>query len=391
MKLLYLHHVPLTDNRANVVQVLHMCHAFHVIGIDAILAVPHAGSTSDTDAEALVRAKLGKAPGFSIRTFDRRDTHSGFSAWRASMGVKALLARHRDADLCMVRSIFMNRVALAMGFDVVYESHGASLHSTSGILDLLYRRILLKSVHCKNQIRFVAISHALAKIWKERGVPDRKILTLHDGVCAADYKDVIRQADARKALKIDTTRKLVVYAGSLYRDRGVDTIFRLAKKFQQAMFYIVGGPEQEKVRYESVVREVGLKNVVFAGQVHHQHVKDYLFAADVLLMLWSRRVPTIDICSPLKVFEYMAAERIIVGHGFPTIREVLKDGETALLVDPDSYEDLEHNMQNALRLGYPNDMATHARKQVLSQYSWEKRAKAIVRDLPAWLGRNANN
>jgi glycosyltransferase involved in cell wall biosynthesis len=38
--------------------------------------------------------------------------------------------------------------------------------------------------------------------------------------------------------------------------------------------------------------------------------------------------------SPLKVFEYMAAGRAIVAPDQPNIREVLRDGETALLFDP---------------------------------------------------------
>ncbi len=38
--------------------------------------------------------------------------------------------------------------------------------------------------------------------------------------------------------------------------------------------------------------------------------------------------------SPLKLFEYMAAGKAIVAPDQPNIREVLSDGETALLFDP---------------------------------------------------------
>ena len=57
-------------------------------------------------------------------------------------------------------------------------------------------------------------------------------------------------------------------------------------------------------------------------------------------MIWTDKTNTMNYCSPLKLFEYMAAGRIIVGHDFPTISEVLTNNETALLVPPDSFEAL---------------------------------------------------
>ena len=38
--------------------------------------------------------------------------------------------------------------------------------------------------------------------------------------------------------------------------------------------------------------------------------------------------------SPLKLFEYMAAERPVVTADLPVLREVVRDGETALLCPP---------------------------------------------------------
>jgi glycosyltransferase involved in cell wall biosynthesis len=60
----------------------------------------------------------------------------------------------------------------------------------------------------------------------------------------------------------------------------------------------------------------------------------------VLLALWSKKVPTINYCSPLKIFEYMASGRIMVAHGFPTIKEVIKHNKNGLLARPDDFNDL---------------------------------------------------
>ena len=84
------------------------------------------------------------------------------------------------------------------------------------------------------------------------------------------------------------------------------------------------------------------------------------------------------ICSPLKVFESMAAGRVIVGHGFPTIREVLTDGQEALLATPDDYQDLERKLGLALSMSYPNSLAERARTLALEKYTWDRRARMLM-------------
>ena len=381
MKLLYLHSVPLDENLANVVQVLQMCQAFSNIGVETTLVVPRANKCSDKDIIDFVKKKIGRTPVFKIKTCPLYALGRRRTALGSMLGVRAFFKKANNYDFCYVRSLFMNRLALNKGLKVIYESHGSLLHIGYKTLDYIYRQCLLRDTKTNNQVLFVAISQALANVWRARGVPEEKIVALHDGVSAEDYEHAMNLDEAKTFLQIDTNKKTVIYAGSLYKDRGIEIILRLARTFIHVIFYVVGGTERDKEYYESMAKQGGLENIVFVGHIPHPQIKNYLFAADVLLMLWSSNVSTINICSPLKVFEYMAAGRIIVGHGFPTIKEVLKDGETALLADPDSYEDLEGRLRYALSLNYPNDMAQEARDIVLSKYSWEMRAKAILNKL----------
>lgn len=381
MKLLYLHHIPISKNFANVIQVLEMCRAFQKVGVETTLAVPEGGEYSMGDVYNLVDSKMGKKSNFKIVFFPGYAVAGRGRALGAYFAAKSLLRNAKDYDFCYVRNFFLNRLALNYSLKVIFESHNSVLNTKSRLLNRLYRWKFLSDVRSDNQILFVAISRALATVWEEQGVPREKILTLHDGVSAEDYESVVSRRDARKQLGINPEGRLVVYAGSLYKDRCIDSILRLAGKLRNTFFYVIGGSESERKYHEALAVKLGLSNVVFTGRVPHEKVRDYLFAADVLLMLWSWRVPTINYCSPLKMFEYMAAGRIIVGHGFPTVREVLKHEETALLVDPDSFKDLESKLRYALSLDYPNEMAEKARYIVLNNYSWEKRAGSIVEGL----------
>jgi glycosyltransferase involved in cell wall biosynthesis len=262
----------------------------------------------------------------------------------------------------------------------VFESHDERLHPTS-FMNMLYMKMLLSDAQSPGLVQFIAISGALANIWRNRGVPARKILVLHDGVSSHHYQSAKSLLEARSALGIQTDKKLAVYAGSLYGNRQIEVILRLARAFANVTFMVIGGPDHQKEWYNSIVRRESLGNVIFVGRVPHQHVREYLFAADVLLMLWSSEVPTIHVCSPLKVFEYMASGRVIVGHAFPTITEVLVDGETAFLATPANDKELENKLAAGLSLAYPNLMAQKAREIALTQYSWEARASRILEEL----------
>jgi glycosyltransferase involved in cell wall biosynthesis len=230
-------------------------------------------------------------------------------------------------------------------------------------------------------IKFIAISQALADIWLSRGVPENKIMALHDAVSLNNHSHVPDFKSIREKLNLLQDKKIILYAGSLYPDRGIETILRLAKSFPKALFVILGGPEDRKVYYEQKSADLDIHNIEFFGYIPHHDVTNYLVAADILLMIWSKQVKTINFCSPLKMFEYMASGRIIVGHAFPTIKEVLTDGKTAFLADPDSYGDLRNKLDKALKQEYPNPMAEEARRLALNKYTWQVRAKTILNSI----------
>jgi glycosyltransferase involved in cell wall biosynthesis len=230
-------------------------------------------------------------------------------------------------------------------------------------------------------VRFVVISEALARFWVEKGVPKEKILVLHDGFNAELFEKQRSREEAREKLRLPMGRRIVVYAGRLGPDRGVEVIIDLARACPDAHFLVLGGPDEQRSLLEQKSRAMGIRNVIWKGYVPHSVVAEYLFAADVLLMLWSWDVPHIRCFSPLKMFEYMAAGRIIVGQDYPTIGEVLRDGTTAYLANPDSLEDLCDKVRQALQEEYPSAMADRVRQMALQDYSWNSRAQKILASL----------
>ena len=121
----------------------------------------------------------------------------------------------------------------------------------------------------------------------------------------------------------------VLCTGHLYAGRGADLFLRLAEKFPHASFVWVGGRPADVETWKG--RAAHLTNVIFTGFVPNERIPLYQSAADVLLMPYGRAVTTssggntAEICSPMKMFEYMAAGRAILSSDLPVLHEVLDE------------------------------------------------------------------
>jgi glycosyltransferase involved in cell wall biosynthesis len=74
----------------------------------------------------------------------------------------------------------------------------------------------------------------------------------------------------------------------------------------------------------------------------------------------------------------MASRRPIVASDLPSLREVLRDGENAILVEPDNPKALAEGIKKVLD---DPDLARRISKQAydeIGKYSWNERAKRIV-------------
>lgn len=378
--ILYVHNQPVDALAANAIQVIKMCQAFSSCGIDVTLAVP-IGKQSQNDEEPrqIIRKRTGNYPAFSIKTFKRYNLFGRFKVLGGYFGVRKLLNESSE-ELLFLRNIVFVRAAMKAGRPFIYESHSALMHDDSALLNSYWGAYVLRAASSSLMRKFVTISDALGRYWLERGIPPEKLLSVHDGFDAQAFQQQMERKEARKQIGLQQAGKIVLYVGSLYADREIGNIIDTASEIKDALFLIVGGNESERQHYQNMADSRGLNNVKFWGSIEHKNVPLFLYAADILLMVWSKKVKTIGYCSPLKVFEYMAAGRAIVGHGYPTIREVLTDGENALLVDPSDPADLTRKVKLAVET-MPQELGKRARALAFDRYTWEKRATTIISSL----------
>lgn len=251
--------------------------------------------------------------------------------WRRHLYYR-LAARHCrrwGAELVVSRTYLLPEFALPLGLAVVAETHSPP---DPGVPDK--ERLYRQAAHP----RFLALvtqSRYNAERFREWGVAQEKILVAPNGVDLEPFRTPLCQGAARAALGLHPTQPLAVYAGHLYPGRGIEEIFQAAARLPGVDFLLLGGHEADLERRCREVRAAGLANVILGGFIPNRRLPPYLWAADLLLMPYSRSCPTVAEMCPLKMLEYMAAGRAILATDLPALRGMLRPGENAWLVPPD--------------------------------------------------------
>ena len=231
-----------------------------------------------------------------------------------------------------------------------------------------------------NFIAFISISENLENFWIKEGIPKEKSIALHDGFLEKSYEEITPTHVAKEKLNLYFDKPIITYTGTLHSNRKTKEIVDLACDIQSAIFVIVGGNEYEINEHKLFAKEKGIDNIIFIGTIPHVEVANYLFASDYLLAKWSPEVPTINYCSPLKVFEYMATGKPILTQDFPTIKEVLTDKKNAILAKNDDYDDLKKSIEWAIENPEAcKKMGEKSRFLAFNEYSWKVRVNKMMK------------
>jgi glycosyltransferase involved in cell wall biosynthesis len=176
-------------------------------------------------------------------------------------------------------------------------------------------------------------------------------------------------------------RRVVGYAGHVYPWKGVEVLLDALALVPEARGLIVGGHPQEPDldRLRGRAGRLGLDSrVTFAGMVEPRRVAEVIGTVDVLALPNPATHVSQRYTSPLKLFEYLAAGRPIVASDLPAFREILRDGENALLFEPGSATALASAIRRVLD---DEELAGRIARGALvtaREYSWDRRAERLA-------------
>lgn len=355
---------------ANSVQVVEMCSALAELGHEVTLYAVE----GPVDAEPF--GYYGVPPGFALQRASREV--AGGAPRR--VGAAAYVARQLRhlwsqpaADLYFARAARLLLGVAARGRPLRYEAHVLPAPGP--------RRAVQRALFAlPNFDRLVCISDALARDYADAfpGVRER-IVVAHDA--ARPLPAVPAALDRQWPGRPGATQ--VGYVGGIYPGRGVETLVEAAGELPGVDFQIIGGNPAAVAEWHA---RCALPNVHFWGHVPRAMVPAVYARLDVLTAPFRGSVSvhggagdTSRWMSPLKIFEYMSAGRAIVCGDFPVLREVLRDGDNAILLPGEdaaawtrAIAELDSDPAMRARLG------ASALADFEAHHTWRSRAEAVI-------------
>lgn len=173
----------------------------------------------------------------------------------------------------------------------------------------------------------------------------------------------------------------IYFIGNYYSFSGLDFVVRSLIKIPGATLTIVGGGDKGDPDYERIkalVQNLDLEERVhFKGFVQPKFLPDVYAESDILVLPLTNSIRARYFMSPLKLFEYMSARRPMVASSVPVLKEVLRDGENAILASPEDPDSIAESILKLMKnTSYALMLAENAYQDV-KQYSMEKKCMSI--------------
>jgi glycosyltransferase involved in cell wall biosynthesis len=355
---------------ANSVQVMKVCQALVQNGEEVNLFVPENGNLDWQE----LKAHYGLTVTFPIQRVRSEKFLKRFDFILNSLRQ----AKRNKTEAIYTRMIWVAAIAAWLKRPVIFELH-----------DLPAGRLGMSLFKCylmQNGKKLTAfITDALQRLVEKSANVDltsEKTIIAPDGVDLERYEHLPNASEARVKLGLKDV-STVGYSGGFYEGRGLGTLLKLAGVNPKIQFLLIGGKPDAVSEWRTHVNKLGLTNVVLTGFVDNQILPLYQAAADILIMPYGKTISgssggnIADVCSPMKMFEYMASGRAILTSDIPVLREVLSE-RTALFYTPEEFDDLCEKLTMLLTdTELKNRLCSKAREEVGS-YSWRERMQRIL-------------
>lgn len=327
MKILFHHRIASRDGQA--VHMDEMIDALRALGHEVVLAGPARGGQesefgSDAGLIATLKRLLPRAAYeileaiYSIPAFFR--LYNAYARFRPDFV-------YERYNLFMFAGIWLKYLT---GVPLLLEVNGPIFEERSQHDGLSLQKFAAwaQGVVWRGVDYVLPVTEVLAGYVRHYGVPDNRIHVIPNGINPVRFFDGRAGKDIKAEYGLQG--KLVLGFTGFIRswnalDKVIDFIARDNGKHNLHLLVVGDGPARQEITLLAQARGVG-DRLTITGVVGRDDVADYVMAFDIAL------IPGVTkYASPLKLFEYLALGRAIIAPDMPNIREILTDGENAVL------------------------------------------------------------
>ncbi len=267
-----------------------------------------------------------------------READAIYCAGVRVLGGPAVIAARRKGWCCILRPVSCGEMSGA------FFEEGLRRKGIRAAVPLLRGFVRFRNHLLKKADRFVAISRAIEEELAMAGMEAKRIVRIPNAVDEDRFAPPTaeKKQRLRNALGLEACRPLVLYTGRLVRSKGLPHLLqawnRLADDFPEAHLLLVGGGGNDIGNCEAELRAFckanGLeRRVTFTGDV--SDVVPWLQASDVFVF------PTLNEAFGISLIEAMACGLPCITTAVGGVRDIVEDGENALVIPPENAGALE--------------------------------------------------
>ena len=375
MRILYHHRTRSKDGQY--VHIEEMIHALRAQGHEVIIAAPPSIENEDFGADAGAVALLKRwLPKWFYELMEL--SYSLVAYRRLAKAIRA----HKPDCIYERYNLFLPAgvwAARRYKLPLLLEVNAPILEERSRYDGLSLTRLARwsQAYAWRNADAVLPVTQVLGDIVASYGVDPKRIVVIPNGINGERFERAPDVEAAKRALGLEG-RLVLGFTGFIRDWHGLDKVLTLIANDPPASqrHLLVVGDGPARAGLERQARELGIENrVTFTGIVGRDDVARYVAAFDIAL-----QPAVVAYASPLKLFEYLALGKAIVGPAQPNIEEILRRDHNAVLFDPADAEGLAGAISRlcsdaVLRV----KVAANARATIADrQLTWSANAHRVV-------------
>ncbi len=219
--------------------------------------------------------------------------------------------------------------------------------------------------------RVFAVTEVLKGIVVGAGVPAHRVEVTPNGIDREQFAPPAKREPGAGVVVLG-------FVGFVRAWHGLDAVITQVAAYQgptPVKLVIVGdGPAFGELQRQAAALEI-TDRVRFVGVAERSAIPSLVSSFDIAL-----QPRVVSYASPLKIFEYMAAGCAIVAPDQPNIREILINGQTAMLFPPDDEAAMWSAVERLLTdKSLRHELGRAARETIVDRdYTWSANARRIV-------------
>lgn len=347
----YVSELNIPNKSAYSIHVMKMCEAFSKLGYKTNLFTIKSENPFKINKVYNIKYK------FNINSVFSNQKNLNFF-WRIIFTIKILSNNFDQNSIFISRSIMFALIASTLKKRIILELH----HEITGFTKYFY--FLLRHLKLIENLKYIFLHKQLSTLYK---IETRKSIILDDAVKIEDFNQK----------KIKKLKNTCVYIGSFFEGKGINQIFRLAKRNKKNFFHIYG-----ERKYLNIDKKE--KNVKVFDYVDYSKIPQVLSRYEVALMPYQKKVRGRSsiwlekYMSPLKMFDYLSAKMIIIASDLKVYKHILKNNFNCKLVTVNNDIKWSKTIYSAFKKNNHNNLLKANAFKTAKRYTWDRRCEKII-------------